>query len=102
LASIPAEAVAEYRALEGERLDNLLAIATHQALTKKSLFAIDRCLAIMDRRARLLGLDAPIRQQVETITYDGSTIEARVGEIRLAFEQLGRESLPLDGSISEA
>jgi len=101
LASIPAEAVAEYRVLEGERLDNLLAIATHQALTKKSLFAIDRCLAIMDRRARLLGLDAPIRQQVETITYDGSTIEARVGEIRLAFEQLSLQPIPVDGSTSE-
>ena len=67
LAAIPAEAVDEYRRLEGERLDNLLAIATHQAMTKKSLFAIDRCLAIMDRRAKLLGLDAPVRTEVITL-----------------------------------
>jgi len=84
LAAIPAEAVDEYRRLEGERLDNLLAIATHQAMTKKSLFAIDRCLAIMDRRAKLLGLDAPIRTEVITLDYIQAEIqrlEATLGEI---------------------
>jgi len=84
LAAIPAEAVDEYRRLEGERLDNLLAIATHQAMTKKSLFAIDRCLAIMDRRARLLGLDAPVRTEVITLDYIQAEIqrlEATLGEI---------------------
>ena len=75
LAAIPAEAVDEYRRLEGERLDNLLAIATHQAMTKKSLFAIDRCLAIMDRRAKLLGLDAPIRTEVITLDYIQAEIQ---------------------------
>jgi len=84
LAAIPAEAVDEYRRLEGERLDNLLAIATHQAMTKKSLFAIDRCLAIMDRRAKLLGLDAPIRTEVITLDYiqqEIARLEATLGEI---------------------
>jgi predicted transcriptional regulator len=83
LASIPAEAVEEYRRLEGERLDNLLAIATHQAMTKKSLFAIDRCLAIMDRRARLLGLDAPTKHEVLTldaVTAEIRRLEAQLGE----------------------
>jgi len=84
LAAIPAEAVDEYRRLEGERLDNLLAIATHQAMTKKSLFAIDRCLAIMDRRAKLMGLDAPIRTEVITLDYiqqEIARLEATLGEI---------------------
>jgi len=84
LAAIPAEAVDEYRRLEGERLDNLLAIATHQAMTKKSLFAIDRCLAIMDRRAKLMGLDAPVRTEVITLDYIQAEIqrlEATLGEI---------------------
>ena len=84
LAAIPAEAVDEYRRLEGERLDNLLAIATHQAMTKKSLFAIDRCLAIMDRRAKLLGLDAPIKTEVITLDYiqqEIARLEATLGEI---------------------
>jgi len=102
LAAIPAEAVEEYRKLEGDRLDTLLNIAMYEAQTRKSMYAIDRVLSIMERRAKLMGLDAPVRQQVETITYDGSTIEARVGEIRLAFEQLSLQPIPVDGSISEA
>ena len=75
LASIPAEAVDEYRRLEGERLDGLLAIATHQAFTKKSLFAIDRVLAIMDRRAKLLGLDSPVKHEVVTLDYVSAEIQ---------------------------
>ncbi len=103
LSDIPREAAEEYRALESERLDALLAVATHQALTgKRSLFAIDRCLAIMDRRAKLLGLDAPIRSQVETVTYDGNSIEARVAELRSALGQLGGESVLVDGRTGEA
>ena len=97
LAAIPYEAVEEYRRLEGERLDALLAVATHQALTgKRSLLAIDRVLAIMDRRAKLMGLDAPIRQQIEQVTYSGDAIESRLAELRAALGQLGGESLSLD------
>jgi hypothetical protein len=96
LAAIPQEAVEEYRKLECERLDNLLTIAMHQAMTKNSMTAIDRCVLLMERKSKLMGYDAPVRQQVETITYDGSTIEARVGEIRLAFEQLSLQPVPLD------
>ena len=70
LGDIPREVAEEYRALECERLDALLAVATHQALTgKRSLFAIDRCLMIMDRRAKLLGLDAPTKHEVITLDY---------------------------------
>jgi hypothetical protein len=32
--------------------------------------AVDRCLQITDRRARLLGLDAPIRIQQQVVTED--------------------------------
>ena len=75
LAAIPAEAVEEYRRLEGERLDTLLEMALKKAQSedKGFLFAIDRCLAIMDRRAKLYGLDAPIRSQVEVTTYEGGS-----------------------------
>jgi hypothetical protein len=83
LAAIPAEAVEEYRRLEGERLDGLLAIATHQAFAKNSLYAIDRCLAIMDRRAKLLGLDAPTKHEVLTldaVTAEIQRLEAQLGD----------------------
>lgn len=103
LAAIPQEAVEEYRRLEGERLDSLLAVALHQALTgSRSLLAIDRVLAIMDRRAKLMGLDAPIRQQIEQVTYSGDSVEARLAELRRALGQLGRPEILLDGREIEA
>jgi hypothetical protein len=51
----PAE---EVRTLEVERLDRLMLGVWQRAIDGKSE-AIDRVLKIMDRRARLLGLDAP-------------------------------------------
>jgi len=73
LAAIPAEAVEEYRRLEGDRLDTLLNIAMYEAQTRKSMYAIDRVLSIMERRAKLMGLDAPTRTEV--ISYDHITAE---------------------------
>ena len=66
------------------------------------LQAINTLLKIGERRSRLLGLDAPVKQSVEVVTYDGNSIEARVAELRSALGQLGGESLPVDGRISEA
>ncbi len=64
----PADAV---RQLELRRLDRLAKGIWQQATGKPaigdtpaeppSLFAIDRLMKLMDRRARLLGLDAPIK-----------------------------------------
>jgi len=86
LAAIPAEAVDEYRRLETERLDSLLEMALEKALdpnNKSSLFAVDRTLAIMDRRAKLLGLDAPVKTEIVTMDYMDKEIqrlEALLGE----------------------
>ena len=52
------DATDEVRRLEVARLDALLAGIWSEA-TGGKLFAIDRVLMIMDRRAKLLGLDAP-------------------------------------------
>ena len=86
LAAIPAEAVYEFRRLEGQRLDLLLEKAMDKALSgeKSALFAIDRVLSIMDRRAKLMGLDAPIRTEVITLDYiqqEIARLEATLGEI---------------------
>jgi hypothetical protein len=86
LAAIPAEAVDEFRRLEGQRLDLLLEKAMDKALSeeKSALFAIDRVLAIMDRRAKLMGLDAPIKTEVITLDYiqqEIARLEATLGEI---------------------
>jgi len=86
LAAIPAEAVDEFRRIEGQRLDLLLEVAMEKALSgdKGSLFAIDRVLAIQERRARLMGLDAPIKTEVITLDYiqqEIARLEATLGEI---------------------
>jgi hypothetical protein len=78
----PAE---EVRALELDRLDCMLAAIWPQALSG-DLKAIDSTLRLMDRRARFLGLDAPVRVDIE-------------GDIRLLAEQLGIDA---DEAIAEA
>jgi transposase-like protein len=54
------EDAAELRALEQQRLDALLAAVWPRA-AKGDLAAVDRALRIAERRARLLGLDAPVK-----------------------------------------
>jgi hypothetical protein len=56
LKGVVAESVAELRALEALRLDELQNAIWPQALLG-DIAAVDRCLAIMKRRAQMLGLD---------------------------------------------
>lgn len=53
----------ELRSLELERLDRLYTQMARKAEGGDEK-AVDRCLRIMERRARLLGLDAPVKQDV--------------------------------------
>ncbi|MDQ0601938.1 hypothetical protein QF037_006283 [Streptomyces canus] len=72
--------VDELRAMESDRLDRLFFVAYKKAVRDQDLAAIDRTLRIMERRARLLGLDMPVRAelsgpdggpvQVESVTVD--------------------------------
>ncbi|MFE9770674.1 hypothetical protein ACFYOV_03110 [Streptomyces sp. NPDC005931] len=56
--------VDELRALEADRLDRLFFVAYKKAVRDQDLAAIDRTLRIMERRARLLGLDMPVRTEL--------------------------------------
>jgi hypothetical protein len=56
LAAIPQESTADIRLLEASRLDAMQAALWPAALAG-DIAAIDRCLAIMKRRAAMLGLD---------------------------------------------
>lgn len=82
----PAE---ELRLLEVERLDSLFLSAF--PLAKQGVMtAIDRCLRIMERRARLLGLDAPVRVAVDwreelSELQEAGEVKATASEI---FEEL--------------
>ncbi|MFE6872574.1 hypothetical protein ACFVFS_39285 [Kitasatospora sp. NPDC057692] len=56
--------VEELRALEDARLDRMFLVAYRRAVRDGDLPAIDRALRIMERRARLLGLDRPTRTEI--------------------------------------
>jgi predicted transcriptional regulator len=55
----------DLRIIENERLDDLYRAMVARAIKgdEKSTWYVDRCLAIMERRARLWGLDAPTRAE---------------------------------------
>lgn len=58
LDEIPAESVPEFRAIENVRLDRMTA-AMWRGATDGDFKAIDRVIRIMERRAKMMGLDAP-------------------------------------------
>ena len=86
-----AESVDEYRRIEDIRLDALLQaiwllaignpLASDSKLHKPNLFAVDRVLAICERRARLFGLD--IKPEADPITAQVliREIAAPVGDV---------------------
>lgn len=81
----------DVRELELSRLDRLETILWPQAL-QGDQGAVDRLLKIADRRARYLGLDAPIKQEVEVTAYQGGTDIDREVE-RLAAELKQRKAV---------
>lgn len=56
----------ELRAVENLRLDRLFFVAYRQAVKDGDLPAIDRALRIMERRARMNGLDKPSKTEIVT------------------------------------
>ena len=61
------EEAAHVRDLELQRLDDLYLIAYRAIIRGNDLAGIDRCLRIMERRAKLLGLDAAQKVDVNGI-----------------------------------
>ena len=70
----------ELRKLELERLDKLLLGVWPQAV-RGNQGSVDRALRIMERRAKLLGLDAPVKS--EWSGPDGGPIEVTDARERL-------------------
>lgn len=90
----------ELREMEADRLDRLQAAAWAKAL-QGDVRAIDTVLRIMDRRAKLMGLDAPGKMQVETTTYDAGTIDAEVAKLRVILENHSGEQVSMDRPIGK-
>jgi len=59
------EEAVHVRDLELQRLDDLYLIAYRAIIRGNDLTGIDRCLRIMERRAKLLGLDPPAKVDVQ-------------------------------------
>lgn len=56
--------VDQLRALHAERLERLFFVVYRTAVTKGDLGALDRALRIMERTAKLLGLDRPAQTHI--------------------------------------
>ena len=74
LKAVVGDLAEDVRELEIQRLDALLLALWPQA-SKGNQGAVDRVLRIMERRSKLLGLDAPTRQEFSGI--DGGAIVIR-------------------------
>ena len=87
----------EVRELEVDRLDRLERALWPAALNGDQ-GAIDRILRISERRARLLGLDAPTKQEVEVTAYQGGTdIDKEVQRLADALHRTSHRSpLPVE------
>jgi hypothetical protein len=92
------ESADELRKVEVARLD-LLYLKMSPLADQGSMGAVDRCLRIMERRARLLGLDAPTKTD---LTTGGEKIGSQDDAERFdrAISKLAdalRKALPGDG-----
>lgn len=86
------EAADDLRSIELERLDELFKAAYQKAIGGY-MPAIDRCLMIMDRRSRYLGLDAPVKVQTSSITEE---------DILKAIEELNAQANAMETAAAEA
>lgn len=77
------ESVDEIRKLEVARCDRLIQALWRDALEGKYL-AVDRVLRVMERKAQIQGLDAPVRRELTVINKDtfSEFIEARKDELK--------------------
>lgn len=90
----------ELRAAEGDRLDRLQQKVWAKALDG-DIPAIRTVLAIMDRRARLFGLDAPVRVDIQQLPADVASLTERVRALRVAQAEALEQPI-VDAEVVEA
>lgn len=95
------EPIEDVRRLEIDRLDRL-ELAVWPKAMNGDLGAADRILKIAERRARLLGLDAPSKQEVEVTAYKGGTdIDREVERLAATIKgTAGGSPVPVEGTAS--
>lgn len=77
---IPAQAVNEFRAVDVERLDRLF-LAVWQPALAGDLKALDRALRILDQRAKLLGLNTPVKAEMDVTVTERSAVDIELAEL---------------------
>lgn len=77
LRELPRDDAADVLALEVERLDQLL-MALWPAAMKGNVRSAETVIRLMERRAKLQGLDAPVQA---TITHAAADVDAAVAEL---------------------
>jgi hypothetical protein len=101
---VVAEDIEAIRQVETERLD-LAQSAIWGKVLQGDNPSITNLLRIMERRAKLLGLDQPTRIQAEVVTYDADSIDARLADIISAVNrtrQVDGETIRVAGELGEA
>jgi hypothetical protein len=83
----PREKVEQARDVELDRYDRLQTAIWAQCLdqdSKNQHWAIDRALKLMDQRARLLGINAPVRQEVTVLTE--SSVDKAIKDLQVQLQ----------------
>lgn len=91
----------EMRDLELDRLDRLQRAYWKRAVEGETR-AADFILRVIDRRAKILGLDAPQKIQAQVVTYDGSSdIDSDIERIIRLLDQVDpSRPLSLESGVS--
>lgn len=87
----------EFRSIEGARLQKLLSAYWQKALDGDLDSAV-YCLRVIDRRAKLFGLDMPVRVAVQGVVSD----EEYVRQARGLMEQIMAGQPVVDAEVVEA
>jgi len=82
--------VEETRKVEMDRLD-IAQSAIWTNVLRGDVPSVTALMRIMDRRAKLLGLDQPMKAQVEVTNYDTNTIDSEVARL-VSLLNSGKES----------
>ena len=88
------------RKVEEDRLDMAQASIWAKVL-QGDIPAINAFLRIQERRARLLGLDQPIRQQVEVTNYDGNSIDREVARLASLLDSSSQGQVAIPAGETE-
>lgn len=88
LKEIPYEAANDLRRTELETLNELQLVLRKKLDEKPSGFLVDSILRVMERRAKLLGLDAPISIRTEVVTVDA--VDAEIQRLEAELAERGR------------